>query len=53
MLLDLQDGNYGSFVSRLPSYLALFAIGCLLHRVIRDKRDSYKGQLSSRRLTQR
>jgi len=51
MLLDLQDGNYASFVSRLASYLALFAIGYLLHRVIRSKLDSRKDRLSSRRIT--
>jgi len=53
MLLDLQDGNYASFVSRLASYLALFAIGYLLHRVMRGRLDSRKGSLSSRRMTQR
>jgi hypothetical protein len=52
MLLDLQDGNYASFVWRLASYLALFAIGYLLHRVIRSKLDSRKGRLSSRHRTQ-
>jgi hypothetical protein len=45
MLLDLQDGNYGSLVSRLASYLALFVIGYMLHRVIRGKRDSFRGRL--------
>jgi len=52
MLLDLQDGNYASFVSHLGSYLALFAIGYLLHRVIRAKLDAHQGKLGSRRVIQ-
>jgi hypothetical protein len=39
------------FCLALASYLALFAIGYLLHRFIRSKLDSRKGRLSSRRMT--
>jgi ABC-type multidrug transport system fused ATPase/permease subunit len=53
MLLDLQDGNYSSLVSRALSYLGLFAIGYLLHRVIRAKLNAYKGRLGFRHLSQR
>ena len=37
MSLDLQDGNYVSFASRLITYLALFVIAYFIHRVIRVK----------------
>ena len=42
MMLDLQDGNYGSFGSRLAVYVALFAIGLGLHWALRSWLDSMK-----------
>jgi len=48
-----KDWKYASFVSRLASSWALFAIGYLLQRFIRSKLDSRKGRLSSRRMTRR
>ena len=36
MLLDLQDGNLASFTYRLVTYIALFILGYLLHRTIRN-----------------
>lgn len=44
MLLDLQDGNYPGFVSRLATYAALFVVGYFLHRVIRSRLDSLKSR---------
>lgn len=49
MLLDLQDGNYTSFASRLATYVALFVVGYFLHRVIRTKLDAFKGGAFARR----
>lgn len=40
MLLDLQDGNFVSLGYRVASYVALFFMGYLLHRVIRTKLDA-------------
>ena len=37
MLLDLQDGNLPGFLSRLGTYLVLFSLGYLLHRVLRRR----------------
>lgn len=42
MLLDLQDGNYVSLGYRMASYVALFFLGFLLHRVIRSKLDALR-----------
>ena len=42
MLLDLQDGNYVSLGYRAASYVALFCLGYLLHRVIRSKLEAMK-----------
>jgi hypothetical protein len=42
MMLDLQDGNYASFGSRLAVYVALFAIGLGLHWAFRSWLDSMK-----------
>src|SRR5262245_39414301 len=42
MLLDLQDGNLVSFGYRLASYVALFILGYLLHRVIRTRLDAMR-----------
>jgi hypothetical protein len=53
MLIDLQDGNYASFASRLTSYVALFAIGYFLHRVIRTRLDAFKGGAFGRRRSPR
>jgi hypothetical protein len=47
MLLDLQDGNLAGFGSRFATYLALFAIGYFLHRVIRSRLDSLKGRVAN------
>jgi hypothetical protein len=48
MLLDLQDGNYPSFVSRLATYVALFFLGFFLHRIIRGELDAIKARFRSR-----
>jgi hypothetical protein len=48
MLLDLQDGNFVSFSYRIASYVALFFMGYLLHRVIRGKLDAMKRSHQSR-----
>ena len=48
MLLDLQDGNFVSLGYRLASYVALFFMGYLLHRVIRGKLDAMKRARLSR-----
>ena len=45
MLLDLQDGNFVSFGYRAASYVALFFLGYLLHRVIRANLDATKRPL--------
>ena len=42
MLLDLQDGNFVGLSYRLASYVALFILGYLLHRVIRTRLDAMK-----------
>jgi hypothetical protein len=42
MLLDLQDGNYASLASRVVTYVALFILGCFLHRIIRARLDAMK-----------
>lgn len=42
MLLDLQDGNFVGLSYRLASYVALFILGYLLHRVIRSRLDAMK-----------
>ena len=42
MALDLQDGNYANFASRLAVYVALFVIGLGLHWVLRSWMDSMK-----------
>jgi hypothetical protein len=42
MMLDLQDGNYASFGSRLAAYVALFVIGYGLHWVFHSWLDSMK-----------
>lgn len=42
MMLDLQDGNYANFASRLAVYAALFAIGLGLHWALRSWLDSLK-----------
>jgi hypothetical protein len=34
MLLDLQDGTLKGFLSRLATYVVLFVLGYLLHRVL-------------------
>jgi hypothetical protein len=51
MLLDLQDGDYASLGWHIASYLALFALGYLLHRVIRSRLGAYKGRLRSNRIS--
>jgi hypothetical protein len=51
MLLDLQDGNYASFSSRLITYVALFVIAYLIHRVIRVKLNSLKSSRVARPIT--
>ena len=51
MLLDLQDGNYASFTSRLITYVALFVIAYFIHRVIRVKLDSLKSSRVARPIT--
>jgi hypothetical protein len=48
MLLDLQDGNFVSLGYRVASYVALFFMGYLLHRVIRGKLDAMKRARLSR-----
>lgn len=48
MLLDLQDGNFVSLSYRLASYVALFILGYLLHRVIRSRLDAMKRPRSPR-----
>lgn len=48
MLLDLQDGNFVSLGYRVASYVALFILGYLLHRVIRTRLDALKRPRSSR-----
>ena len=48
MLLDLQDGNLVGFGYRAASYVALFFLGYLLHRVIRAKLDAMKRPRPSR-----
>jgi len=48
MLLDLQDGNYTSFMGRLATYVILFIITYFLHRVIRARLNSMKSAVSSR-----
>jgi hypothetical protein len=48
MLLDLQDGNFVSLSYRLASYVALFVLGYLLHRVIRSWLDAMKRPRSPR-----
>jgi hypothetical protein len=42
MMLDMQDGNYASFASRLAVYVALFAIGLGLHWAFRSWLDSMR-----------
>jgi len=51
MLLDLQDGNYASFTSRLITYVALLVIAYFIHRVIRVKLDSLKSARVARPIT--
>jgi hypothetical protein len=51
MLVDLQDGNYASFTSRLITYVALFVIAYFIHRVIRVKLDSLKSRRVARPIT--
>ena len=51
MLLDLQDGNYASFIPRLTTCLALFVIAYFIQRVIRAKLDSLKSARVSRPIT--
>ena len=51
MLLDLQDGNYARFTSRLITYVALFVIAYFIHRVIRVKLDSLKSRRVARPIT--
>jgi hypothetical protein len=48
MLLDLQDGNFVSLGYRVASYIALFFMGCSLHRVIRAKLGAMKCPRPSR-----
>jgi hypothetical protein len=48
MLLDLQDGNFTGLSYRLLSYVALFILGYLLHRVIRSRLDAMKRPRSPR-----
>jgi hypothetical protein len=48
MLLDLQDGNYPSLVSRLATYAALFFLGFFLHRIIRSELDAMKARFRFR-----
>jgi hypothetical protein len=42
MLLDLQDGNFVGLSYRLASYVALFVLGYVFHRVIRTKVDAMR-----------
>ena len=49
MLLDLQDGNYTGFSSRLATYVSLFVIGYFLHRVMKTRFDAYKAGVPGRR----
>lgn len=42
MLLDLQDGNLVGLGYRLVTYVALFLLGYLLHRMIRTRLDAMK-----------
>jgi hypothetical protein len=51
MLLDLQDGNYASFTSRLITYVALLVIAYFIHRMIRVKLDSLKSARVARPIT--
>lgn len=48
MLLDLQDGNFVSLGYRVATYVALFILGYLLHRVIRTRLDALKRSRSPR-----
>lgn len=51
MLLDLQDGNYASFTSRIITYVALLVIAYFIHRMIRVKLDSLKSARVARPIT--
>ena len=48
ILLDIQDGNYVGFSYHIASYVALFFLGYLLHRVVRAKLDAMKRPRRSR-----
>jgi hypothetical protein len=48
MLLDLQDGNFVSLGWRVASYVVLFVIGYMFHRVVRTLLDSRRRARPSR-----